>query len=157
MSCELPPDANSRLIIHNSQLPTYNSQLKKVMAKSLVYDKSLAYAVRIVNLYKYLREQKRETVMSKQLLRSGTSIGANVSEALNAESDFDFIHKLAIAQKEVNETTYWLSLLEKTEFLTTQEYQSMSSDTDELRKMIASIILTKKENIQLAQKNKKDS
>ena len=90
--------------------------------------------------------------MSKQLLRSGTSIGANVSEALNAESDFDFIHKLAIAQKEVNETTYWLSLLEKTEFLTTQEYQSMSSDTDELRKMIASIILTKKENIQLAQK-----
>ena len=146
MSCELPPDANSRLIIHNSKLTTYNSQLKKVMAKSLVYDKSLAYAVRIVNLYKYLREQKRET-----------SIGANVSEALNAESDFDFIHKLAIAQKEkeVNETTYWLSLLEKTEFLTTQEYQSMSSDTDELRKMIASIILTKKENIQLAQKKQK--
>ena len=103
------------------------------MAKSLVYDESLADAVRIVNLYKYLSEQKRETVMSKQLLRSGTSIGANVSEALNAESDSDFIHKLAIAQKEVNETAYWLSLLVKTEFLTTQEYQSMSSDTDELR------------------------
>lgn len=124
------------------------------MAKSLVYDKSLAYAVRIVNLYKYLSEQKRETVMSKQLLRSGTSIGANVSEALSAESDSDFIHKLAIAQKEVNETAYWLSLLEKTEFLTAQEYLSMSSDTDELRKMIASIILTKKENIQQAQKQK---
>ena len=125
------------------------------MAKSLVYDKSLAYAVRTVNLYKYLSEQKRETVMSKQLLRSGTSIGANVSEALNAESDSDFIHKLAIAQREVNETAYWLSLLVKTEFLTTQEYQSMSSDTDELRKMIASIILTKKENIQLAKKPKR--
>lgn len=127
------------------------------MAKSIVYDKSLAYAVRIVNLYKYLCEQKRETVMSKQLLRSGTSIGANISEALNAESDSDFIHKLAIAQKEVNETAYWLKLLETTEYLSVQEYQSMSSDTEELRKIITSIILTKKENIQKTQKNKKST
>ena len=104
------------------------------MGKSLVFEKSLAYAVRIVNLYKYLNEQKRETVMSKQLLRSGTSIGANISEALNAESDSDFIHKLAIAQKEVNETSYWIQLLEKTDYLTSQEYQSMSNDIDELRK-----------------------
>lgn len=127
------------------------------MAKSIVYDKSLAYAVRIVNLYKYLCEQKRETVMSKQLLRSGTSIGANISEALNEESDSDFIHKLAIAQKEVNETAYWLKLLETTEYLSVQEYQSMSSDTEELRKIITSIILTKKENIQKTQKNKKST
>ena len=118
------------------------------MAKSLVYEKSLTYAVRIVNLYKYLCGQKKETVMSKQLLRSGTSIGANISEALNAESNSDFIHKLAIAQKEVNETVYWLNLLEKTEYLTAQEHQSISSDTDELRKMIASIILTTKDKIQ---------
>lgn len=117
------------------------------MSKSLVYEKSLAYSVRIVNLYKYLCYQKQETVISKQMLRSGTSIGANVSEALNAESDLDFIHKLAIAQKEVNETIYWLTLLEKTEYLTSQEFQSMQNDIDELRKMIASIILTKKENI----------
>ena len=118
------------------------------MSKSLVYEKSLAYAVRIVNLYKYLCEQKRETVMSKQLLRSGTSIGANISESLSAESDSDFIHKLSIAQKEVNETSYWLKLLEQTEYLKTQEYLSMSTDVDELRKMITSIILTKKDNIQ---------
>lgn len=117
------------------------------MSKSLVYEKSLAYSVRIVNLYKYLCHQKQETVISKQMLRSGTSIGANVSEALNAESDLDFIHKLAIAQKEVNETIYWLTLLEKTEYLTSQEFQSMQNDIDELRKMIASITLTKKENI----------
>ena len=108
MSCELPPDANLWLITHNPSLTTHNLKLKN-MAKSLVYDKSLAYAVRIVNLYKYLSEQKRETVMSKQLLRSGTSIGANVSEALNAESDSDFIHKLAIAQKE----QYLFRLLEE--------------------------------------------
>ena len=117
------------------------------MGRSLVSEKSLAFAVRIVNLYKYLNEQKKETVMSKQLLRSGTSIGANISEALNAESDSDFVHKLAIAQKEVSETSYWIQLLEKTEYLTSQEYQSMSNDIDELRKMIASIILTKKGNI----------
>ena len=123
------------------------------MGKSLVFEKSLAYAVRIVNLYKYLNEQKRETVMSKQLLRSGTSIGANISEALNAESDSDFIHKLAIAQKEVNETSYWIQLLEKTDYLTSQEYQSMSNDIDELRKMITSIILTKKENIHRSKRN----
>ena len=123
------------------------------MGKSLVFEKSLAYAVRIVNLYKYLNEQKRETVMSKQLLRSGTSIGANISEALNAESDSDIIHKLAIAQKEVNETSYWIQLLEKTDYLTSQEYQSMSNDIDELRKMIASIILTKKENSHRSKRN----
>ena len=123
------------------------------MGKSLVFEKSLAYAVRIVNLYKYLNEQKRETVMSKQLLRSGTSIGANISEALNAESDSDFIHKLAIAQKEVNETSYWIQLLEKTDYLTSQEYQSMSNDIDELRKMIASIILTKKGNNHRSKRN----
>ena len=123
------------------------------MGKSLVFEKSPAYAVRIVNLYKYLNELKRETVMSKQLLRSGTSIGANISEALNAESDSDFIHKLAIAQKEVNETSYWIQLLEKTDYLTSQEYQSMSNDIDELRKMITSIILTKKENIHRSKRN----
>ena len=117
------------------------------MGRSLVFEKSLAFAVRIVNLYKYLNEQKREPVMSKQLLRSGTSIGANISESLNAESDSDFVHKLSIAQREVNETSYWIQLLEKTEYLTSQEYESMSNDIDELRKMIASIILTKKENI----------
>ena len=86
------------------------------MSRSLVYNKALNYAVRIVNLYKYLNEHKRECIMSKQLLRCGTSIGANISEALSAESTADFIHKLSIAQKEANETGYWLTLLEKQDF-----------------------------------------
>ncbi|MBR5613234.1 MAG: four helix bundle protein, partial [Bacteroidaceae bacterium] len=78
------------------------------MKESLVYNKSLNYAIRIVNLYNYMIEIKKETIMSKQLLRCGTSIGANVSEALCAESTADFIHKLSISQKEANETMYWL-------------------------------------------------
>ena len=83
--------------------------------------------------------------MSKQLLRCGTSIGANVSEALSAESTPDFIHKLSISQKEANETIYWLTLLNKTGYLTKAEYQSISHDCEELRKLLSSIILTLKQ------------
>ena len=82
--------------------------------------------------------------MSKQLLRSGTSIGANVSEALSAESTADFIHKLAISQKEANETHYWLTLLEKTGFISNEEYNSIQKDCEEIRKMVISIIITTK-------------
>jgi len=114
------------------------------MKESLVYNKALNFSIRIVNLYKYLSETKRESIMSKQLLRSGTSIGANVSEALSAESTADFIHKLAISQKEANETHYWLTLLEKTGFISNEEYNSIQKDCEEIRKMVISIIITTK-------------
>lgn len=115
------------------------------MKESLVYNKSLNYAIRIVNLYNYMVEIRKETIMSKQLLRCGTSIGANVSEALCAESTADFIHKLSISHKEANETLYWLTLLSKTTYLSEEEYQSMRKDCEELRKLLSSIILTLKQ------------
>lgn len=115
------------------------------MKENLTYDKALKYAIRVVNLYKYLVEEKSEYVMSKQLLRSGTSIGANISEAVSAESAPDFIHKLAIAQKEANETKYWLTLLEKTGYLSSSQYQSMYADCLEMVKILVSIILTTKQ------------
>lgn len=98
-------------------------------------------------MYKYLVENKREFVLSKQLLRSGTSIGALVRESRNAESKMDFIHKLGIAQKECDETLYWLELLRETNFLTGEEFQSMHQPAEELLKMIKSSILTAKKNI----------
>ena len=119
-----------------------------LMTSNPTFIKSLDYAERVVNLYKYLTEQKGEFVMSKQLLRSGTSIGANISEALSAESSADFIHKLAIAQKEANETLYWLMLLHRTQYITIVEAESMKNDCMELRKIITSIILTTKQKQQ---------
>ena len=123
------------------------------MKESLIYEKSLDFAERIVNLYKYMEEQKGEKIMSKQLLRCGTSIGANVSEALAAESSADFIHKLSISQKETNETKYWLTLLNRTDYLSEGQYESMLSDCEGLRKMIISIILTAKQNSKLKTQN----
>ena len=87
------------------------------MKESVVVIKSFDFAIRIVNLYKYLVDKKKEYVMSKQVLRCGTSIGANVKESRDAESKLDFIHKLSVALKEVDETSYWLELLCKTEFI----------------------------------------
>ena len=104
------------------------------------YNKALDFAVRIVRLSKYLQEEKHEYIMSKQLLRSGTSIGANYSEAFGAESTEDFIHKCAIAQKESNETKYWLTLLYRTEVLSDEEYGSIMSDCQSLRAILAAII-----------------
>ena len=116
------------------------------MKESFIYNKSVDFAVRIVNLYKYLTEIKKETIMSKQLLRSGTSIGANISEALSAESTADFIHKLSISQKELNETQYWLTLLQKTEYISEKQYESIQQDCEDIRKMLISIIITSKKN-----------
>jgi four helix bundle protein len=117
------------------------------MRESIVYDKSLNFAERIVNLYKYMIDVKSETVMSKQLLRCGTSIGANISEALAAESSADFIHKLSISQKEINETIFWLELMRRTKYLSYEQTDSMMTDCNELKKMISSIILTTKQNL----------
>lgn len=114
--------------------------------KSLIKDKSFAFAVRIVRLYKHLCENKKEFVLSKQLLRSGTAVGALVREAQNAESQKDFIHKLGIAQKECDETNYWLELLKETDYLTDKEFESINSEATELLKMIRSAIITSKKN-----------
>ena len=100
----------------------------------------MVYAIRIVNLYKYLVLQKNEHVLSKQLLRSGTSIGANTRESKNAQSRKDFLTKLSIALKEADETEYWLELLYKTGYLGENQYQSIQNDTSELIKILTSII-----------------
>ena len=98
----------------------------------------MCFAIRIVNLYKFLYE--KEHVMSKQILRSGTSIGANISEALRAESDSDFVHKLSISRKEAEETIYWLELLFRTEYIKEDGYKSLTDDCQELLKLLTSII-----------------
>ena len=112
------------------------------MKENAVFIKSKESAVRIVNLYRYLREDKKEYVMSKQLLRSGTSIGANIAESECAISDKDFLSKLYIAFKESAETQYWLDILFETSYLNSQEYESISADCTELKKMLSSITKT---------------
>ncbi|MFI3243787.1 MAG: four helix bundle protein [Akkermansia sp.] len=109
------------------------------MAKSIVKEKSFCFAVRVVNLYKYLCEDKKEYVLSKQLLRCGTSIGANVAEAIGGISRKDFSAKMFIAYKESLETEYWLDLLKACLYLTEAEHQSMRSDCSELARMLTSI------------------
>ena len=118
------------------------------MKESILKSKSFALAVRIVRLYKQLSEQKSEYVLSKQILRSGTSVGAMVYESEHSESTSDFIHKLAIAQKEINETLYWLELLSKTEYITPKEYDSIRTDATEVIKLLTSILKTIKKQQQ---------
>ena len=113
---------------------------------NLIADKSMDFAVRIVNLYRYLKAEKSEYVLSKQLLRSGTSIGANIHEAVNAQSKADFIAKMYIALKEASETEYWLKLLARTDYLTRQQADSILKDCVELIKILVSIIKTTKKN-----------
>jgi four helix bundle protein len=117
------------------------------MKQNIVRDKSFAFAVRIVKLYQYLVSDKKEFVLSKQLLRSGTSVGAMVREAEHAETKKDFVHKMAIAQKEINETIYWLELLQSTEYLTKEAFESINTDATEIIKLITSIIKTTKSTI----------
>ncbi len=115
----------------------------KDLNDNLIATKSKQFAIRCVRLYKYLCEQKHEFVMSKQLLRSGTSIGANVWESQKAESTADFVHKLRISLKEANESYYWLMLLQETEFLSFNESNSMLADCDEVIRLLTSIIKSK--------------
>ena len=114
------------------------------MKESILKSKSFSLAVRIVKLYKYLCEQKKEYVLSKQVLRSGTSVGAMVREAEYSESKADFAHKMGIARKELNETLYWLELLLQTEYITQIEYDSLSTDAIEIIKMLTTSIKTTK-------------
>ena len=104
--------------------------------------KSKAFAVRVVKLYQYLCEEKKEYVLSKQILRSGTSIGANIAESECAISRKDFVSKIYIALKECVETIYWLELLYDTDFLSEKEFQLMKNDCEEMRKMMSSITKT---------------
>jgi four helix bundle protein len=114
------------------------------MSESIIKDKSFLFAKRVIKLYQYLTDNKKEFVLSKQILRSGTAVGALVREAQNAESKADFIHKLAIAQKECDETIYWLELLTETGYLQKKEFESISTEAAALLKMIRSAILTTK-------------
>jgi len=112
--------------------------------RSVIKDKSFLFAVRIIKLYQFLVEDKKEYIISKQLLRSGTSIGALVREAQNAESKKDFIHKLSISQKECDETMYWLELLKETKYINEQEFEDINNEAVELLKMLRSAIITSK-------------
>ena len=108
-------------------------------SENVIQAKSYAFAVRIVLLYRHLLKEKREFVLAKQLLRSGTSIGANIEEAIGGQSRADFVSKLSIAYKEARETCYWLRLLKDTGYLTEQEFNSIYADSDELCRIIAAI------------------
>ena len=115
--------------------------------KNVLKDKTFRFAVRIVKLYRYLCETKKEYVLSKQVLRSGTSVGAMIREAEYSESKADFVHKMAIAQKEINETLYWLELMHETEYLSTKEYDSINADAVEVIKLITASIKTVKKTM----------
>lgn len=117
------------------------------MKENIIKQKSFDFAIRIVKLYQFLCEQRKEFVLSKQLLRSGTSVGAMIREVEHAESKKDFIHKMGIAQKEINETIYWLELLKETNYLTVEQFESIDFDAVEIIKLITSIIKTTKSNI----------
>ena len=110
--------------------------------KSVIQERAFGFAIQIVACYRYLVAEKREFVLSKQLLRSGTSVGANVREAQNAESPADFIHKLKIAQKEIDETIYWLELLHATNYLPENQFTPLQNEGIQLLKMLKSAILT---------------
>lgn len=117
------------------------------MKKNIVKDKSFKFAIRVVRLYQFLVAKKKEFILSKQLLRSGTSVGAIVREAEHAETKKDFIHKMAIAQKEINESIYWLELLKETDYLNESEFKSLNDDAIEIIRLITSIIKSTKANI----------
>jgi four helix bundle protein len=113
-------------------------------SENIVQQKSFAFAIRIVNLYKYLVTEKKEFILSKQLMRSGTSIGANIEESIGGQSNKDFIHKLSISYKEARETIYWLKLLKSTDYLSEQEATSLLNDAEEICRILGKIQITMK-------------
>ena len=127
---------------------------KTKMNENIIETKSFEFAVRIVKLYQYLSNDKKEFVLSKQLLRSGTSIGANVSEAERAQSHADFYAKTSIALKEANETEYWLRLLYRTDYLTEKEFENIQADIKEIIALLMTITKTTRINLE-SKKEKK--
>jgi len=116
------------------------------MKKNVVKDNSYKFALRVIKMYQFLSEDKREFVLSKQVLRSGTAIGALVREAEHAQSKADFISKMNIALKEANETEYWLMLLKDSDYIDEKSFESISQDCAEIIKLLISIVRTTKEN-----------
>ena len=114
------------------------------MKENVLKDKSFNFAIRIVNLYKFLKKEHGEYILSQQLIKSGTSIGAIVREAGHAESIKDFVHKLSIGLKEANESKYWLDLLFATEFITKKMFESLNKDCEELLKLLIASVKTSK-------------
>jgi four helix bundle protein len=114
--------------------------------ENVIRDKSFDFSLRIVKLYRYLTEQKKEYILGKQVLRSGTAIGALVRESEYAESKADFIHKLAIALKEANETEYWIEILFQSGYIDENSYQSITLDLKEVLKLLISIIKKMKQS-----------
>lgn len=114
------------------------------MSENIVLEKSKKFALRIINLYKFLQNEKNEYVLSKQILKSGTSIGSNIAESTRAESRADFYHKLSIALKEATETEYWLDLLRDSEYIDEKSFNSINCDCDELIRLLVSITKNRK-------------
>ncbi len=114
------------------------------MKENIIQQKSFLFAVRIINLYKHLTTEKKEFVLSKQILRSGTSIGANIEESIGGRSDKEFLFKLEISYKEARETIYWLKLLKETDYISTKEFESIYLEIEEICKILAKIIITLK-------------
>ena len=117
------------------------------MKKSIVRDKSKVFALSIINLYKHLTTNKKEYVISKQILRSGTSIGANVNEALCSISKKEYLSKMYISYKEVSESQYWLELLKESNYINEYEFDSLNKKCEELRKILSSITKTTRESL----------
>lgn len=124
------------------------------MKNNVIKNKSFDFAVRIIKLYQYLNNDKKEFILSKQLLRSGNSIGAMIREAEHAESKSDFIHKFSIAQKEANETVYWLELLKATDYLNEKEFENISNDAISILKLITIILKTSKNHLEVKRVSK---
>lgn len=118
------------------------------MKSNVVQDKSYQFSIRIINLYKFLKNDKHEYVLSKQILRCGTSVGANIEEAIGGISKKDFIAKLQISYKEARESHYWLRLLKDTEYIDENMFQSLITDCEEILKLLSKILETSKLNLQ---------
>jgi four helix bundle protein len=117
---------------------------------NIVQQKSFDFAIRIVNVYKFLQSEKKEFVLSKQLLRSGTSIGANIEESIGGQSEKDFFSKVAISYKEARETLYWLKLLHATQYLTNEQALSLQTDAEEICKILGRIQLSMKKKLKIS-------
>ncbi|MCA1625559.1 MAG: four helix bundle protein [Acidobacteria bacterium] len=117
------------------------------MKESVLREKSYKFALRVIKLYKYMAQEHKEFVLSKQILRSGTSIGANIEESVHAQSKIDFVHKLSIAQKEASETNYWLRLLRDSDYLSEKLAESLLFDCEEVQKLLTASIKTVKNNL----------
>ena len=114
---------------------------------NIIQQKSFVFAIKIVNTYKYLTSEKKEFVLSKQLLRAGTSIGANIEESIGGQSNKDFLSKISISYKEARETRYWLKLLEATNYLSKEEAQNLLNDVEEICRIIGKIQITVKSQL----------